>query len=697
MPRPNFLRALFLALVALGATAGPASAAQQLFPDLKTLPPRSLHLSRADVAYDGGGPVDNVLRFSNTVWNAGPGTLQLHGHIDSETKRGAAYQRVFDTAGGYVDYPEGGDFYYHPVHHHFHLDGWGRYELWKRADYEAWLAGARAAAVTPMKGSKISSCALDDEFVAELPGSPPFGRFEFSGCSPDSHGDLAEGLAPGWGDTYDYTRFDQWIDIGSNPLPDGDYVLRSVMDPMNKIYESADRAGTAQETQEDNEATTPLTVRAGKLVDLAPPTGTVQINDVDRRTASPQVRVSVLGRDDVSGVKQFRVSGDGRSWRTYAYGGGEMDRQTVGWDLADTRYGGSAANGTRTVFVQFGDASGRWGPSAVDTIDLAACSSSTGAPSRYAAAVLADRPVSYWRLGETCDTVAADARGVNPGAYAGAPVLGAPGLLADEPGSTGVALDGQAQWIRVPPSPSLDFSGLLSLEAWVRPRALPPPDRFAAIVSKAGAYSLGFEGPRAALTLVRGGARYRVRAPARALHAGGAYHVVGTFDGRVARLYVNGRLVASARSQAPDSTTSALFLGAWSEDVAAFSGTLDEVAVYGGTLSSARVAAHRAAATPPPALPAPSNLRAIAGRGRRVTLTWADDTSHETGLLLERSRDRRFRHPSHRHLHAHLTGFTDVHASPGTVYFYRLRAFTPSHTSAWSRTARVRTGGRHAR
>lgn len=56
MPRPNFLRALFLALVALGATAGTASAAQQLFPDLKTLPPRSLHLSRADIAYDGGGP-----------------------------------------------------------------------------------------------------------------------------------------------------------------------------------------------------------------------------------------------------------------------------------------------------------------------------------------------------------------------------------------------------------------------------------------------------------------------------------------------------------------------------------------------------------------------------------------------------------------------------------------------------------------
>lgn len=699
MSRLHCLRAhaaLFVAIAALGATAGSASAAQQLFPDLKTLPPRSFHLSRADVAYDGGGPVDYVLRFSNTVWNAGAGALELHGHIDPQTQRGAAFQRVFDTDGGYVDYPVGSDFYYHQVHHHFHLDGWGRYELWKRADYEAWIAGGRATAVTAIKGSKISSCALDDEFVAELPGSPAYGRFPFSGCSPDSHGDLAEGLAPGWGDTYDYTRFDQWIDVGSNPLPDGDYVVRSVMDPLNKIYESADRAGAAQEGQADNEGITPLSVRDGKLVDVVPPTGSVQINDVDRRTASAQVRVSVLGRDDVSGVTQFRVSSDGRSWRTYAYEGGDLDPQTVAWDLADTRYGGSAKNGTRSVFVQFRDASGRWGPSAMDTIDLAACSASTGTASPYATAVLADDPVGYWRLGETCGTVAADARGTNPGTYAGAPELGAPGLLADEPGSTGVALDGKGQWVRVAASPSLDLRGQFTLEAWVRPGALPPAGRSASIVSKPGAYALEFDGSRLGLTLVRGSIRYRVRAPGGAVRAGEAYHVVGTFDGRVARLYLNGRLVASAPAQAPGASSSSLYFGAWGDGLTLLAGTLDEVAVYAKALDPAQVAAHHAAATPPPALAAPSNLRALAGRGRRVTLTWADDASHESGLLLERSRDRRFHHSLHRHLRGHMTSFTDVHVSSGTVYFYRLRAYTTLHTSPWSGLARVRTRGRRA-
>lgn len=46
MPWPKLLRAhiaLLLTLAALGAMAGSASAAQQLLPDLKTLPPRSLH------------------------------------------------------------------------------------------------------------------------------------------------------------------------------------------------------------------------------------------------------------------------------------------------------------------------------------------------------------------------------------------------------------------------------------------------------------------------------------------------------------------------------------------------------------------------------------------------------------------------------------------------------------------------------
>jgi hypothetical protein len=37
----------------------------------------------------------------------------------------------------------------------------------------------------------------------------------------------------GWGDTYRYYLVDQWIDLGTSSLPDGQYILRSVADPSN--------------------------------------------------------------------------------------------------------------------------------------------------------------------------------------------------------------------------------------------------------------------------------------------------------------------------------------------------------------------------------------------------------------------------------------------------------------------------------
>ncbi len=51
-----------------------------------------------------------------------------------------------------------------------------------------------------------------------------------------------------------------------------------------------------------------------------------------------------------------------------------------------------------------------------------------GGPS-YTAAVIADGPSAYWRLGETSGTVAADQQGTSPGTYKGSYALGKPGAL----------------------------------------------------------------------------------------------------------------------------------------------------------------------------------------------------------------------------------------------------------------------------
>ncbi|HET7484052.1 MAG TPA: lysyl oxidase family protein, partial [Solirubrobacterales bacterium] len=304
------LTSCLLAMLLLALSAVPAQAATLLYPNLKTLSPRDLRLDTADVDASEATVMHNVLRFSNTVWNNGSGPLEVRGLIDPKTKTGPATQRVHDDGGGFTDFPAG-SFYYHPAHSHYHYDNWGRYELWTKTGYEAWLASGRTVG-NPTVGAKTTSCMIDEEFIRNVPNQPYPPVYESGGCFPDSQGNMRQGISPGWGDTYDYFRFEQWIDLGEKGLlPDGQYVLRSVVDPLNKIYESANKADVSREGQEDNEAITAFSVSKGQLVDTNPPSGSVRVNNIDASTSSPNVTVRVLGRDDISEVTQLRLSNDG--------------------------------------------------------------------------------------------------------------------------------------------------------------------------------------------------------------------------------------------------------------------------------------------------------------------------------------------------------------------------------------------------
>src|SRR6185369_10428119 len=65
----------------------------------------------------------------------------------------------------------------------------------------------------------------------------------------------------------------------------------------------------------------------------------------------------------------------------------------------------------------------------------------------YATAVLADGPVSYWRLGEAAGTVAADSAGSRAGTYTGGVTLGQSGALADL--SRSLRLDGSTGYVQI--------------------------------------------------------------------------------------------------------------------------------------------------------------------------------------------------------------------------------------------------------
>jgi hypothetical protein len=240
-PRPSHMRPrllTFLTLAMLLAAPTVAHAANLLYPNMRTLQPRELRFDRTDVSADSHGDLRNVLRFSNTVYNTGEGPVEIRATINKSLNppSGPAYQRIYDDQGGHVDIPlSGSTLYYHSVHVHYHFDHWGGYELWTKAAYDAWIASGQTTGRPDLVGQKTTSCVEDEEFVTSVFAAVWPSAYPPAACMPDRNNVIAQGLSSGWGDTYDYYRFEQWIDLGQGTLADGTYVLRSVSDPQNLV------------------------------------------------------------------------------------------------------------------------------------------------------------------------------------------------------------------------------------------------------------------------------------------------------------------------------------------------------------------------------------------------------------------------------------------------------------------------------
>jgi hypothetical protein len=242
-----------IVLAALACVFAPAAsqAAIQQYPDLRTVAPSDLRFDSVNYL----GATSKVLRFSNTVWNAGQGPLELHGSLSGTS---TVTQRIFDDAGGFTDVAVGNDFTYHPGHNHFHFEDFAEYELWTESAYDAWVASGRSVGRAQRIGTKTTFCVMDTGRFLSLLGTPP--SAVYSQC-----GTAIQGLSVGWGDTYGWSLPEQWIDLGGAYLANGTYVLRSIADPRNKLYESANRSDSARESAQANEAVTVFTVKRNHI------------------------------------------------------------------------------------------------------------------------------------------------------------------------------------------------------------------------------------------------------------------------------------------------------------------------------------------------------------------------------------------------------------------------------------------------
>lgn len=241
--------------------------------------------------------------------------------------------------------------------------------------------------------------------------------------------------------------------------------------------------------------------------------------------------------------------------------------------------------------------------------------------SPYAQTIVNDGPVAYYRLGD--GTVSAtDISGIAPaltGTYGSNVTRLVPSLLAVEASNGAAQFRGNtsvpANFISVPPAQRLQPAQNLSIETWLKTggKNSGTVDLVSYGPESSGqAYTLQLlaNGTIGAYITTSGG--HGVVTGTTILAQTRSYLVDATYDGSTLSIYVDGALDASAPvtgtlNYSKVNNSNGLSIGsAFSSSRQALVGTLDEVAIFGTTLTSAQIAAHWTAGSGAPVAPTPS-------------------------------------------------------------------------------------------
>jgi hypothetical protein len=221
--------------------------------------------------------------------------------------------------------------------------------------------------------------------------------------------------------------------------------------------------------------------------------------------------------------------------------------------------------------------------------------------SGYSVEVLADSPVGYWRLGEPSGGTAEDSTANNlDGTYQSGVTLAQAGAIFGD-ADTSASFDGTDDYVNLGSPTALRLTAAFTLEAWCFvPSGETQEAPLIAHVFGSGAvnYQLGFfDGSTTNLKPSVGfyNGSWNIANSATAISTNAWHHIVGTWDGTILRIYVDGtEMDTTTPGGSPTTDGNAFRIGsrwdATSPDK--YKGRIDDVAIYGTTLSAARILVH---------------------------------------------------------------------------------------------------------
>jgi predicted ribosomally synthesized peptide with SipW-like signal peptide len=166
----------------------------------------------------------------------------------------------------------------------------------------------------------------------------------------------------------------------------------------------------------------------------------------------------------------------------------------------------------------------------------------------------------------------------------------------------GLSFDGINNYVEVADSSSLNIASQITMEAWIKPlTTISSTNSNMRIIDKQNAYYLLFDYPgangRLKLILRIGGNYIDLSSTTNNWNAGQWYHIVGTYDGSMMKIYVNGALENSKSITGDiENTHYKLFFGTRAVSGIAtnmfFDGVIDEIKIYNRSLNDTEIVAH---------------------------------------------------------------------------------------------------------